>query len=237
MLRVTANRLNIRQGPGTRFAVVGNLSQGETLEPLDTTGWVPVELEDGTVGWVSAGYLEEVAETEAPPEEPDLDEAVEAIRLECEKQGLFLPAQVAYVLATVEWETGGTFQPITERGSRQYFERYEGRRDLGNTEPGDGYRFRGRGYVQITGRANYEKYARITSLDLVGNPDLALEPEVARFILVHGFKYGVFTGHKLTDYINESATDFINARRCINALDRAEEIAARAEKWLEKLQI
>ena len=59
---------------------------------------------------------------------------------------------------------------------------------------------------------------------------------MARFILVHGFKYGVFTGRKLTDYINESATDFINARRCINALDRAEEIAARAEKWLEKLQ-
>jgi hypothetical protein len=86
-----------------------------------------------------------VAETEAPPEEPDPDEAVEAIRVECEKQGLSLPAQIAYVLATVERETGGTFQPITERGSRQYFERYEGRRDLGNHRAGRWLPFPGPG--------------------------------------------------------------------------------------------
>jgi len=56
-------------------------------------------------------------------------------------------------------------------------------------------------------------------------------PEYALFILVDGFRTGAFTGKKLTDYVNEAKTDFINARRCVNALDRAEEIAALAEGW------
>ncbi len=244
MLRVTATSLNIRRGPGKRFPVEGALSRGDIVEPLDITGWLPVELEDGTVGWLSADFLEEVPE--AGPEEGVPDEAaqaydfstregtIEAIKAECRKQGLTLPTQIAYVLATVEWETGKTFRPIHERGPVSYFDRYEGRRDLGNTQPGDGYRFRGRGYVQITGRANYEKYARITGKNLVENPDLALEPETALFILVHGFRTGAFTGRKLTDYINEEGTDFRNARRCINALDRAGEIAALADGWMKK---
>jgi hypothetical protein len=70
-------------------------------------------------------------------------------------------------------------------------------------------------------------------IDLVNNPDLALDPQNALFITMHGFKNGTFTGKKLTDYINAQGTDFINARRCINALDKAEEIAAIAERFLE----
>ena len=57
--------------------------------------------------------------------------------------------------------------------------RYEGRKDLGNVQPGDGYLFRGRGIFQLTGRANYETMGKKLGLDLVNNPDLAAQPEVA----------------------------------------------------------
>lgn len=57
---------------------------------------------------------------------------------------------------------------------------------------------------------------------MVNEPDLALNPEYSLFILIDEFKYGEFTGKKITDYINESKTDFYNARKCINGLDQAE---------------
>ena len=56
---------------------------------------------------------------------------------------------------------------------------YEGRRDLGNTHSGDGYRYRGRGFLQITGRANYSHYGQLLHMDLVGNPDMAARADVA----------------------------------------------------------
>jgi hypothetical protein len=71
-------------------------------------------------------------------------------------------------------------------------------------------------------------------IDLVNDPDLALDPQNALFILVHGFKTGAFTTKKITDYINtEEEPDFYNARKCINGLDKAEEIADIAENFLE----
>lgn len=56
---------------------------------------------------------------------------------------------------------------------------YEGRKDLGNTKPGDGKRFKGRGIIQLTGRANYTEAGKALGLDLVGNPELAEDPEVS----------------------------------------------------------
>jgi hypothetical protein len=70
---------------------------------------------------------------------------------------------------------------------------------------------------------------------LVNNPDLAMDGNVALFILVHGFKTGAFTGRKITDYINDSKMDYVGARRCINGTDKAREIAELARQWRTRL--
>ncbi len=72
-------------------------------------------------------------------------------------------------------------------------------------------------------------------IDLVNNPDLALDNNVALFILVHGFKTGTFTGRKITDYININTTDFVNARRGISGTDKVHEIARLANKYLASI--
>jgi peptidoglycan hydrolase-like protein with peptidoglycan-binding domain len=102
------------------------------------------------------------------------------------KKMLNKPTLIA-ALATISVETNG-FQPIREWGGDDYFhEMYEGRSDLGNTQPGDGIRYHGRGFVQITGRANYRHYGQKIGIDLEGNPDLALDPDAASKILVEYF--------------------------------------------------
>ena len=141
---------------------------------------------------------------------------IAAIKAECQKHDIGLPAQIAYVLATTEWETNHTFQPVREA----YWLSEDWRRSHLKYYP-----YYGRGYVQLTWEDNYRTYGKILNIDLVGNPDLALEPQNALFILMHQFKNGAFTGKKITNYINKDEIDFINARRCINGRDKAEEIA------------
>lgn len=91
-------------------------------------------------------------------------------------------------VATVVTEVGHGFRPINEYGGPGYFTRmYEGRSDLGNTRPGDGARFHGRGYIQLTGRANYRTYGRRLGVPLEQKPELALRPSVAAGVLATYF--------------------------------------------------
>lgn len=137
----------------------------------------------------------------------------------------------AYVLATVRHECAGTWLPIIERGAREYFTRYEGRADLGNVEPGDGYKYRGRGFSMITGLRNYKRFGIVLGIDLIEQPELALEDAIAYRILTIGMSRGMFTGRRLADYIHEGGTDYLNARRVINRMDKAELIAGYAVEY------
>lgn len=143
--------------------------------------------------------------------------------------------QIAYILATAFHESG--FRPINEIGDNAYFtQSYEGRSDLGNTQAGDGAKYHGRGYVQLTGRNNYEQYSKILGVDLVNNPDLALDPAIAAKILIDGMKRGTFTGTSLGTYIGGGSADFYDARRIINGTDRAGDIAGYAVSFSNALQ-
>lgn len=162
-----------------------------------------------------------------------------AILDEWERRSLVDLRWLAYMLATSYHETARTMQPIHELGPRSYFDKYEPNtkigHNLGNTNPGDGYLFRGRGYVQLTGRANYQKMHVILGVDLTSNPDLALVPKTAASIMFEGMSRGTFTGKKLTDYFNLNSSDYVNARRIINGTDRAELIAGYARSFFVAL--
>lgn len=131
---------------------------------------------------------------------------------------------LAYMLATAKWETAHTMQPIAEYGKGQG-------RTYGIPDPVTGQRYYGRGYVQLTWKANYQKMAALTGVDLVHQPDLAMRPDLAALILFEGMEAGLFTGVGLPRYFNATACDWVNARRIINGLDKAEEIAAIARDF------
>jgi putative chitinase len=153
---------------------------------------------------------------------------------------------VAYTLATIKWETANTLQPITEMGSDEALEKLYGPdtaigRTLGNTEPGDGARYKGRGYLLLTGKRNYAKANQLLGLagtdsDLLKNPDKALDPEIAYRITGFIMHQGVLTGKKLQDYINDSGTNYVEARRIVNGLNKAAEIAEIAKKFEQILR-
>lgn len=143
--------------------------------------------------------------------------------------------KLAYVLSTA-WHETARFKYMREIwGPTAAQKRYEGRADLGNTVAGDGKKFLGRGFVQITGRRNYADWSRRLGLDLLKEPQLAEEPAIAARILVEGMMLGTFTGRKLADYVTPAGADYRNARRIVNGLDRADDIAGYARAFAAEL--
>lgn len=126
---------------------------------------------------------------------------------------------VLMALATVRAETEG-FRPISEGRSgfntrAQPFDLYDpgtrvGRK-LGNTEPGDGARFKGRGFVQLTGRDNYRRVGGQLGVDLLENPELANDGVIAGRILAQFLKN---CETRLRAAL--AANDLVTARRCVN---------------------
>jgi putative chitinase len=151
---------------------------------------------------------------------------------------------LAYCLATAFHETALTMQPIKEFGGTAYYkhmydiegDRPAKARELGNLTPGDGVKFAGRGYVQLTGRSNYARASKEVGFDLIASPDLAMQPGIAAVIMYSGMKAGWFTGKKLSDYFKAGLSDPYNARRIINGLDKAGDIAEHHRKFLAALK-
>lgn len=138
----------------------------------------------------------------------------------------------AYMLATTWHETDQTMRPIREYG------RGRGKR-YGRPGTNHGQIPYGRGYVQMTWDANYERADTELGLDgaLVADYDLALDPGIAYGILARGMREGWFTGRRLGHYILGRKADYIGARRIINGTDRAGLVAEYARRFEGALKV
>lgn len=168
----------------------------------------------------------------------------EAILNEAEKRGTPL-RHLAYILATAYHESAHTMQAVREtiaktddaairalesawkRGKLSWVKTPYWRKDA------DGKSWFGRGLVQITHKANYQKLGLLIGVDLVKDPSKALELPIAVQILFVGMELGSFTGKNLDDYISNGRTDFgrtdyEGARRIVNGTDKAALIAGYA---------
>jgi hypothetical protein len=162
----------------------------------------------------------------------------------------------AYMLATAYHETAFTMHPVREtlaasddqairildsafaRGRLPWVRTPYWRKDA------DGKSWLGRGYVQLTHKANYEKAKAKTGIDFTGNPDLAMVPQHAAAILIRGMEEGWFTGRALDDYLDgvdeadsEDLREYRNARVIINGTDKAANIAGHAVKFEAALRL
>jgi putative chitinase len=210
-------------GPGTEAAVIA-FQKSEGLVP------------DGAVGTLTAqtlGFASSTLPAAAPmpsitvnivskmfPTTPldHINNNLPHVLTALVASGLTATGLVLTALATIRAETEG-FAPISEFPSRfntspsgHPFDLYDNRRDLGNQGPPDGADFKGRGYVQLTGRSNYTKFGPIIGVDdLISNPDQANDPDIAAKLLA------AFIASKQTAIRTALAgNDLAAARRLVN---------------------
>lgn len=125
---------------------------------------------------------------------------------------------VSNFLAQVGHESAWSYYPVPEKEDKTRGKVWQLQSKYWHTG------FYGRGYIQITHKPNYQKLSAYVGLDLARNPDLALQPDVSYTIAAKGMQLGLFTGKKLSDYINGSKCDYFNCRRIVNGTDRAKDI-------------
>jgi len=158
-----------------------------------------------------------------------------AILDEWERRALKDLRWLAYMLATVKWETAHTMQPIAEYGRGRGYA-------YGVPDPVTGQTYYGRGFVQLTWKRNYDALGKLLHVDLVNHPDRALELPVATQILFEGMMradsgVGDFTGLALEDCFNATHEDWLRARAIINGTDKAREIADMGKAFHAVLEV
>jgi putative chitinase len=149
-------------------------------------------------------------------------DGMNAILAEWERRRLGDLRWLAYMLATVYWETAHTMQPIEEFGKGQGY-------TYGLRDPVTGQAYYGRGFVQLTWKRNYEVMGRLLHVDLANHPERALDPGIATQILFEGMLradsgVGDFTGLALEDCFNDKSENWDRARAIINGRDHYAEI-------------
>lgn len=136
------------------------------------------------------------------------------VSLACAEFDIDTPERLAMFIATIGHESGG-FRHVREIwGPTTTQSRYEGRKDLGNIKPGDGSKYRGRGLIQTTGRANYQAVSYALGKDFVSNPELLEQPENAARSAAYFWK---------SNGLNEIADtgDFLATQKRVNGFNRS----------------
>ena len=118
------------------------------------------------------------------PSAPNAPYLVQIFNEVFDKYNINTPAKISAILAQCAHESG-QFRYLEEFGSG---DKYNGREDLGNVEAGDGPKFKGRGFIQITGRENYRIYGKKLNVDLINNPTLASDKKIGAELAVLYFK-------------------------------------------------
>lgn len=172
---------------------------------------------------------------------------MEAILREWEAQQLTDLRWLGYILATAYHETARTMQPIEEFGKGKNYD-YGKKLKMGK---GPGKRiayttpdkiYFGRGHTQNTWFEIYERLTKAAKTigkdwDFLNNPELLLQMEPSIWATFFAMQAGLYTGKKLKSYFNDKIEDWVNARRIINGLDKAELIAGYGKKFMAALII
>lgn len=153
----------------------------------------------------------------------------EASMIEAAQKAGIKGDELASFMGQVSHESGG-FHYLEELASG---DAYEGRKDLGNIQPGDGKKYKGRGYIQLTGRANYRAYGKELGLDLEGNPSLAAKPENAEKIAIAYWKGRVSPNIK--DFSNVADSTKMATKRIQGGQKHLAERYANTQAYREKL--
>lgn len=147
-----------------------------------------------------------------------MTDSVVAILKACNSHAVSDPSHQAYILATANHESnlGQFMREIWGDPPTKAQKRYA--HILGNSSKEDGFKYRGRGFVQITGKSNYKRYGDLFGHDFVADPALVERKEIAAEILVRGMTELGFTkkGFVLNDLGEDGAFDFVGARALIN---------------------